>query len=76
LFEQTMDDRVLVIDLLLVQIQKQRSCTTVVRSSRLPLNPREAREMAEGREPKKPNAGGGAGYVLLRLRFSNLVTIL
>jgi len=40
----------------------RKSCrTTTVRSSRLPLNPREAKEMAEGREPERPNEGGGAG---------------
>ncbi|KAG0591695.1 hypothetical protein KC19_1G193900 [Ceratodon purpureus] len=44
-----------------VSYPKQRSCRTVVRSSRLPLNPREAREMSEGREPEKRNEGGGGG---------------
>lgn len=29
----------------------------------MPLNPREAQEMAEGREPERHNEGGG-GYVL------------
>jgi LysM repeat protein len=44
-----------------VAYPKQRLCRTVVRSSRLPLNPREAKEMAEGREPERRNEGGGGG---------------
>jgi LysM repeat protein len=52
-----------------VSYPRQRSFRTVVRSSRLPLNPREAREMAEGREPERPNEGGGGGGGPNPLRF-------
>ncbi|XP_024373544.1 uncharacterized protein [Physcomitrium patens] len=42
-------------------VSRPRSYRTVVRSSRLPLNPKEAREMAEGREPERQNERGGNG---------------
>jgi len=41
--------------------RRPRHGAGIVRCSRLPLNPREAQEMAEGREPESRNAGSQGG---------------